>query len=174
MSIIYNKYINNRDYTWYDSSNVKYSECYDSDSDKKHLKVTFNQGRTYLYKDVDVSDYAMFKNSQSTGQAFNQFIKKYNGVRLPDVLLEDLDKKKDEFINEKKEIDDTAMGDLVYHMDINDKTGEFRLSLNDKVIYEGIENQVSISKLLRSMCIRYSIGELKEPLKKGEDFVAGV
>ena len=27
MAIIFNKYVNCRDYTWYDSSNVKYSEC---------------------------------------------------------------------------------------------------------------------------------------------------
>ena len=44
--IVYNKYINNEDYTWYDSSNVIFSKCYDNNSDSKTLKIVFKDGRT--------------------------------------------------------------------------------------------------------------------------------
>ena len=92
MAIVYNKYINNRDHTWYDSSNVLYSVCYDTNAEKKTLKVVFKQGRTYLYKDVDVNDYLMFRNSESHGKSVNEFIvKKYKGVRLSDTTQETLD-----------------------------------------------------------------------------------
>ena len=59
--IVYNKYINNEDYTWYDSSNVIFSKCYDNNSDSKTLKIVFKDGRTYLYKDVATMDYISFK-----------------------------------------------------------------------------------------------------------------
>lgn len=154
--IIYNKYKNNRDYTWYDSSNVLYSECYDNNDTKKIIKVVFKQGRTYLYRDVDVNDYICFKNSDSNGKAINEYIiKKYKGIRLSDTDLDVISKEKDDFINEDK-ITDEAFTNLSYHMDMNNETGEFRLSLNDKCIFEGVENNVSILRLLKSMNIRYS------------------
>ena len=103
MAIIYNKYINNRDHNWYDSSNVLYSVCYDTNADKKTLKIVFKQGRTYLYKDVNVNDYLMFKNSESHGKSVNEYIiKKYKGVRLSDTSEDTLNTLKEEFINENK------------------------------------------------------------------------
>lgn len=165
--IIYNKYINSRDYTWYDSSNIYYSECVDTHSDTKTLKITFKGGRTYLYKDVSVADYLIFRNAESNGKAFNTNIKKYECVRLPDLIIEDLEKKREEFQNEGVAIEE-AMSNLQYHMDINEDTREFRLKLNDKVIYEGVEDHVNIMRLLKSMSINYSVGELTEPLTTEE------
>lgn len=40
--IVYNKYLDNQDYTWYDSSNVLFSKCYDDpNSNTKTLKIVF-------------------------------------------------------------------------------------------------------------------------------------
>ena len=55
--IVYNKYTNLRDHVWYSSSNVIYSECIDSDTELKTLKIVFKEGRTYMYRDVNVEDY---------------------------------------------------------------------------------------------------------------------
>ena len=101
----------------------------------------------------------------------NEFIvKKYKGVRLSDTSQETLDALKEEFINENK-VTEEAFTNLAYHLEINGETGEFRLSLNDKPIYEGIENQVSITRLLKSMNINYSYSELKGSITKEEDFI---
>ena len=54
--IVYNKYLDNQDYTWYNSSNVLFSKCYDDpNSNTKTLKIVFKNGRTYIYKDVDIN-----------------------------------------------------------------------------------------------------------------------
>ena len=159
MAIVFNKYIDSKDHTWYDSSNVLYSLCYDNASVEKTLKVVFNQGRTYLYKDVDAGDYLSFKTSQSSGKGLNQYIvKKYAGVRIQDTDLEELEKLKNEFIEDNNQIEQ-AMTNLAYHLSVNDNTGEFALSLNGKVLYRGIEGQVSILNLLRSMNINYTFDD---------------
>ena len=75
MSKIFNFYANDVDKTWYQSSNIKYSECIDHDNDLKTLKVVFNNGTQYQYNKVDVRDYLFFKNDSSQGKALNQFIK---------------------------------------------------------------------------------------------------
>ena len=137
--IKYNKYINNEDYTWYNSSNVIFSKCYDNSTDTKTIKLVFKNGRTYVYKDVNVSDYLNFKNAQSNGEAVNKYIiKKYQGVRISDTNIEDLDNLQQTFIEEETDVDNTQFSNLVYHLDMCEKTGEFNLKLNDKVIFSGI------------------------------------
>ena len=74
MSAILNIYKDNVDYTWYDSSNVLYSECYDKDNDLKDLKIVFKGGRSYLYEKIDVNDYLMFRSDLSQGKALNKYI----------------------------------------------------------------------------------------------------
>ena len=169
--VIYNKYVNKVDHTWYDSSNLVYSACYDNEGTKKSLKVVFKGGRTYLYKDVDANDYLMFsKGAQSNGEEFNRHIvKKYKGVRLGDTDIEKLEELKNTFSEENAQIE-KALTDLSYHMEISEKTGEFRLKLNDKTIYEGVEGKVSIVNLFSSMHILYSISELTDSLSTSEDF----
>lgn len=152
--IVYNKYTNLRDHTWYDSSNVVYSECIDSDTEKKTLKIVFKQGRTYLYRDVDVEDYIRFKNAESNGKAFNQFIKKYECVRMPDTAQSDLDEMRNGFMEEDGQTSE-AFSNLQYVLEVDDQTGEFVLKLNGHDIFSGIEGQVSIVRLLKSMNIAY-------------------
>ena len=81
--IIYNRYVNQEDHVWYDSSNIVYSKCYDTQNTKfKTLKIVFKGGRTYVYRNVDADDYIIFKTATSNGQEFNKRIKKYDAVRI--------------------------------------------------------------------------------------------
>ena len=94
MSKIFNVYTkdkdgNDIDRTWYLSSNVKYSECVDRDNELKVLRVVFNNATQYEYKDVDVSQYLLFRDAESQGKALNQYIKPkgYAYEKLEDVDL---------------------------------------------------------------------------------------
>ena len=157
MAIVYNRYVNSEDHTWYDSTSVAYSLCYDNAETTKTLKVVFKQGRTYLYKDVDVNDYLMFKNSESSGKGVSQYIvKKYKPLRMQDTDLVELEKLKEEFINDGK-ITDETFTNLIYRIEYDDDSGKFSLQLNDKEIYHGYEGSVSIINLFRSMNIRFSM-----------------
>lgn len=75
MSKIFGYYSNDVDRFWYDSSNVKYSECIDHDNAKKTLYVLFNNGKLYKYTDVNVQDYLLFREDASQGKALNKYIK---------------------------------------------------------------------------------------------------
>lgn len=101
MGIILNKYDekNKIDYTWYDSSNILYSECVDKENDFKELMVTFKNGSQYRYKNVDVNDYLMFRMGGldgSQGKAFNVYIK-------PKYECEKIENKDINLINEQLE-----------------------------------------------------------------------
>lgn len=72
---MFNYYANNIDKTWYESSNIKYSECIDNENSLKTLKVVFTNGTEYEYSDVDVNDYLLFRDDMSQGSAFNKYIK---------------------------------------------------------------------------------------------------
>ena len=65
------------DHSWYQSSNVLYSACMDKDtSDKKDLIIIFKGGATYMYKNVDINDYIMFKGADSQGKYLPNIIRK--------------------------------------------------------------------------------------------------
>jgi hypothetical protein len=63
---------------WYNSSNIIYSECIDHDNKPKTLKVVFSNGTQYEYKNVDVRDYLLLRESDSQGKALNRLIKEKN------------------------------------------------------------------------------------------------
>lgn len=79
---LYSIYKDGLDRAWYDSSNIKYSECIDKEGELKVVKVVFSGGRTYEYTGVDVNDYLKFREATSQGSAFNQLIKKYEFTKL--------------------------------------------------------------------------------------------
>lgn len=161
--IIYNRYVNQEDHVWYDSSNIVYSKCYDTQSSKlKTLKIVFKSGSTYVYKDVDADDYIMFKMAESNGQEFNKRIKKYNAVRIEDTNLEKLKELMESFKNEIKETDEQKLGDLVYNIQVNEKTGEFIIKLGDRILFRGIEGQFSILNLFSSLNIKHTIQQVEE------------
>lgn len=86
----FNVYKDNIDKTWYNSSNIVYSECIDRENEYKIVRVTFNNGRTYEYSDVTVQDYLRFRDSESQGKALNSFIKKYKYEEIDGIDLESL------------------------------------------------------------------------------------
>lgn len=85
----FNIYCNNVDKTWYDSSNVVYTECIDNENKPKTLKVVFSNGTQYQYNDVNVNDYLLFRESESQGRALNRLIKekKYEYQKLDNADL---------------------------------------------------------------------------------------
>lgn len=171
--IKYKKYTNNVEHIWYDSSNLEYTACYNGNREQKTLKAVFKKGATYLYKDVDINDYVAFtRTSASNGSAFNTYIvKKYKGIRMSDTDLSKLESLKREFEDENGKIE-AALSPFSYMLEINDETGKFRLLMDGKPIYEGVEGQVSILNLLNSMHIQYETKELTEELYTEERFIS--
>lgn len=94
MAKIFNYYTNNIDKTWYDSSNVKYSECIDHDNELKTLKIVFNNGTQYQYNEVNVNKYLLFREDLSQGKALNKYIKGegYEYTKLENADMENLQK----------------------------------------------------------------------------------
>lgn len=82
MAKIISKYENDLDSVWYDSSNVLYSECVDKEGELKQLYITFKDGRTYHYFDVDVQDYLIFRDGSSQGKSLQAIIKKYKAEKV--------------------------------------------------------------------------------------------
>ena len=78
MGKIFNYYSNDIDRTWYQSSNVKFSECVDKENELKTLRVVFNNGSQYEYTGVDVNQYLLFREDNSQGKALNKYIKGNN------------------------------------------------------------------------------------------------
>lgn len=167
---LYSKYENGIEHVWYESSNIVYSQCYDKGAGKS-LKLVFKGGRTYLYTGVSIDDYILFRDAQSTGEsASKNIIKKYKAVRLEDVDLAKLAKMLEEFNESDNEINKT-IGNLIYHIEANKETGEIRLKLGDKVLYEGIEGNISLIDLFASMRLKYTVSELTTPLYNESDFL---
>ena len=145
--------------TWYKSSNILYSECYDKVDSLKEVKVVFNSGRCYLYKDVNVNDYLLFREAKSQGKAINRLLKRnedgkplYECVRLEDV---DVEKIKEDMHNY----------DSVPNFFI-DKEGNLSITINKSKIYN---NDMSLLKddevknlifgILDALNINYKIKE---------------
>ena len=122
----------------------------------------FKGGRTYVYRDVDANDYLLFKQSESNGQGFNKWIKKYKAVRIADTDMEKLNELKESFSDEVKENEDTKLGDLCYHIKVDEKTGEFIIVLGDKTLFRGIEGNFSILNLFSSLNIKYILQQVEE------------
>lgn len=97
MAKIFNFYTNNVDKTWYDSSNIKYTECIDHDNELKTLKVVFNNGSQYQYNGVNVNKYLLFREDLSQGKALNKYIKGegYEYTKLENADMESLEKELD-------------------------------------------------------------------------------
>lgn len=161
--IIYNRYVNQEDHVWYDSSNIVYSKCYDTQNTKfKTLKIVFKGGRTYVYRNVDADDYIIFKTATSNGQEFNKRIKKYDAVRIEDTDMDKLSELQENFKNEIKETDEQKLGDLVYNILVNEKTGEFVIKLGERILFRGIEGQFSILNLFASLNIKHTLQEVDD------------
>lgn len=166
---LYSKYENGQEFCWYDSSNILFSKCYDNQGELKVVKIIFKNGRTYLYKDVDVNDYITFRDSESNGAAFNKHIKKYAPTRIQDTDLGKLEEMKSKFMGENQEIQDSKVSDLGYVIEFCDATGEFVLKLKDNIIYSGVEGNVSIVNLFKSMGINCSFKSVEKIVNETDE-----
>lgn len=168
--VIYNRYINQEDHVWYDSSNLVYSKCYDSPgSMEKTLKIVFKGGRTYVYKGVDVKDYLSLKTSQSNGEAFSKYIKKYPAVRISDTDLEKIYELREQFGYEAKENNEQKFGDVEYHIIYNEETKEFSISLGDRPLFKGVDEKFPVLNLFSSLGLNHTITLTDEPLQNDSD-----
>lgn len=100
-------YENNVDKAWYDSSTVFYSECDDKENALKSVKVVFKNGSTYLYKDVNVNDYLLFRESSSQGKSLHRLLKQYEYEKLGNtdinLLVEEYNKVMEKIGNQEQE-----------------------------------------------------------------------
>lgn len=149
MSKIFNFYTKNSDgidvdRTWYQSSNVNYSECLDYDNKLKTLRIVFNNGTQYEYKDVDSMQYLLFREDASQGKALNKFIKgnKYEYEKLEDanlqLLNEELDFRKGDGIYLSVTENDVTlmnnMDEVTYKRELNEPmTGEAKDVLKEVI-----------------------------------------
>jgi hypothetical protein len=69
-----NLIIEHTESTMIDSSNYN--------PETNELIVTFKGGSAYSFKDVVTEDYKAMVEGESVGKAFNQYIRKYNGLKL--------------------------------------------------------------------------------------------
>lgn len=170
MSVILNVYKDKVDYTWYDSSNILYSECYDKDNDLKDLKIVFKGGRSYLYEKIDVNDYLMFRSDLSQGKALYKYIvvkdingnQKHNVVRLPDTDLKELEDKRLLIIEERNsQMEDNC--EPIYNIQYDESNGNIKLLFDNKVIFEGVENQISLFHILKALNIKATTNNVEIP-----------
>ena len=146
------------DHVWYDSSNVLYSECDDLVDSFKTVRVTFKNGDTYQYKDVDVNDYVMFETGgadASNGKAFYKYIRKYDFVKLdripPEKIAEMLEEYKkikagqtsEENAGEKAHDDDPekSVPDKIY---TNSSNGEAFEYIRKDLLLEWAEGKMTV------------------------------
>lgn len=169
---IYSKYENGQEFCWYNSSNTLFSKCYDNPGDLKAVKVIFKSGATYLYKNVDINDYIAFRDAESNGHAFFKHIRKYEGVRIQDTDLDKLEEMKNKFMNDSQELQETKVSDLGYVIEYCETDGSFVLKLANKVIFSGVEGNVSIVNLFKSMginCIMKEVDKIDNETDENED-----
>lgn len=81
------------DKAWFESSNIVYGECDESDTQYKTVRIVFKNGSTYQYENVLVADWVSFKNADSQGKALNEHFKKaaYKYSRIEDADLQALE-----------------------------------------------------------------------------------
>lgn len=103
------------DEVWYESSNVLYSKFVENKDDNYgQLYVTFKNGATYHYKEVDMpTDYLLFKSGgidNSQGKTLNKQIKgKYEYERVSDEDVSELMGRLDKIKHEKKKDGDVPV-----------------------------------------------------------------
>lgn len=146
MAKIFNYYADNVDYAWYDSSNIVYSECIDHVDALKELKVVFSNGTQYIYRDVNVNDYLLFREDKSQGKALNRLIKA-NSYPYEKLDNADLDA-----INEEL-IERTQNGFFIY----NDDNGFRITNTTDEVVFSE-ENKYDDDYLNNILSILGSVG----------------
>lgn len=156
MSKILNYYNDktNIDKVWYDSSNVLYSECDDIENDYKNLRLTFKNGLTYEYKNVDVNDYVMFREDVSQGKALNRLIKKYECEKLDKLDVDKLNEELNELKQECNEFFDENVNVIINDEKVRSCTNNRIVDIN---INDEIGARLNIINVLKSIGIKVKI-----------------
>lgn len=112
----------------YDSSNILTSTY---NKETRDLVITFKRGVQYKYYDVSLLDYTRFEMAESQGEVMNTSIKKYQfekgGVVDQDLIVEEINKLKEEEINKKQEYIISEMERVVDDYDVNKVFDEKKL-----------------------------------------------
>lgn len=109
MGVIVNKYDEEKEifYSFYESSNILYSELIEKKDKLKDLIVVFKGGRCYKYFDIHVQDGLYFSyglKNNSIGESFNNIIikKGYRFEKLENADLNKLNEFKEQIIQEQE------------------------------------------------------------------------
>ena len=96
--LLFSYYIEDKmDKAWFDSSNIYYAECDESDTQFKTVRVIFKNGAIYQYEQVKVFDWTMFKNAESQGKKLNEFFKKA-GYKYEKIGTANIEELQDEYV----------------------------------------------------------------------------
>ena len=96
--LLFSYYIEDKmDKAWFDSSNIYYAECDESDTQFKTVRVIFKNGAIYQYEQVKVFDWTMFQNAESQGKKLNELFKKA-GYKYEKIGTANIEELKDEYV----------------------------------------------------------------------------
>ena len=96
--LLFSYYIEDKmDKAWFDSSNIYYAECDESDTQFKTVRVIFKNGAIYQYEQVKVFDWTMFKNAESQGKKLNELFKKA-GYKYEKIGTANIEELQDEYV----------------------------------------------------------------------------
>ena len=96
--LLFSYYIEDKiDKAWFDSSNIYYAECDESDTQFKTVRIIFKNGAIYQYEKVKVFDWTMFKNAESQGKKLNELFKKA-GYKYEKIGTANIEELKDEYV----------------------------------------------------------------------------
>lgn len=139
------------DKAWFDSSNVFYAECEESDTQFKVVRVVFKNGTTYQYEDVLVSDWVSFKHADSQGKALNLYFKKggYKYTKLEDADLESLSNELEEKSAYDYEL--VIVDDSLTLFDVKNEEEKYSMS------YPGEDITNSIKEMIESINYKVKI-----------------
>lgn len=96
---IMNEYVEalKRDFTWYESSNILYSECVDNEDDLKTLYIVYKKGGdVYKYYGVSVIDYLFIRDAVSQGKECYARLKPYRYENVGKADVQGIERAKDE------------------------------------------------------------------------------
>ena len=96
--LLFSYYIEDKiDKAWFDSSNIYYAECDESDTQFKTVRIIFKNGSIYQYEKVKVFDWTMFKNAESQGKKLNELFKKA-GYKYEKIGTANIEELQDEYV----------------------------------------------------------------------------
>ena len=96
--LLFSYYIEDKmDKAWFDSSNIYYAECDESDTQFKTVRVIFKNGAIYQYEQVKVFDWTMFKNAESQGKKLNELFKAA-GYKYEKIGTANIEELQDEYV----------------------------------------------------------------------------